>query len=57
MGIDDKAKNAAESLTGKGKESLGKVTGDRSMRAEGKADQSKASLKKAWESLKDAFKR
>ena len=57
MGIGDKAKNAAEDLTGKGKEGLGDATGDDEMKAEGKTDQSKASLKKAGENVKDAFKK
>jgi uncharacterized protein YjbJ (UPF0337 family) len=57
MGIGDKAKNAAEDLTGKGKEGLGDATGDDELKAEGKTDQSKASLKKAGENVKDAFKK
>jgi uncharacterized protein YjbJ (UPF0337 family) len=57
MGIGDKAKNAAEDLSGKGKEGLGDATGDDEMKAEGKTDQSKANLKKAGENVKDAFKK
>lgn len=57
MGIGDKAKQKAEKRTGKGKEGLGKVTGNDELRAEGKADQSKASLKQAGENVKDAFKK
>ena len=56
MGIGDKAKHAAEDLTGKGKEGVGNATGDDEMKAEGKTDQSKASLKKAGDNIKDAFK-
>ncbi|MDQ2849831.1 MAG: CsbD family protein [Actinomycetota bacterium] len=56
MGIADKAKNAAQDLGGKGKEAAGKVTGDDSTTAEGQADQSKASVKKAGENIKDVFK-
>ncbi|MDM8085361.1 CsbD family protein [Cellulomonas cellasea] len=56
MGIDDKAKNAAEDLTGKGKEAAGKATGDEQLEAEGRGDQVKADLKKAGEKIKDAFK-
>ena len=56
MGIGDKAKNAAEDLTGKGKEGVGDATGDDKLKAEGKTDQSKASLKKAGDNVKDAFK-
>jgi uncharacterized protein YjbJ (UPF0337 family) len=57
MGIGDKAKHTAEDLTGKSKEGVGDATGDESMKAEGKSDQSKASLKKAGENVKDAFKK
>ncbi len=57
MGLDDKIKNKAEEVKGKGKESTGEATGDRDMQAEGQTDQSKANLKKAGESVKDAFKK
>ncbi len=56
MGIADKAKNAAQDLQGKGKEAAGDATGDDSKKAEGQADQGKASAKKAGENIKDAFK-
>jgi uncharacterized protein YjbJ (UPF0337 family) len=56
MGLDDKIKNAAEDLTGKGKEAAGKHTGNESLEAEGQADQTKANLKQAGENVKDAFK-
>ncbi len=57
MGIADKAKNAAEDLAGKAKEVIGDVTNDDSLKAEGKKDQGKASVKKAGENVKDAFKK
>jgi len=56
MGVDDKAKNAAEDTIGKGKEAVGKATDDESLEAEGKTDQAKAKLKKAGENVKDIFK-
>lgn len=56
MGTDDKIRNAGEDLGGKAKESAGRATGDESLEAEGKSDQSKASIKKAAENVKDAFK-
>ncbi|MCW2826480.1 MAG: CsbD family protein [Marmoricola sp.] len=56
MATEDKAANKAEDLKGKVKETTGKVTGDDSMETEGKADQSKSSLKQAGENIKDAFK-
>lgn len=56
MGVDDKFKNKAEEVQGKAKETTGEATGDDSLRAEGKTDQSKANLKQAGENVKDAFK-
>lgn len=56
MSAEDKIKNAAEDLTGKAKEATGKVTGNEKLEAEGQADQAKASVKKAGENVKDAFK-
>ncbi|ORV45339.1 general stress protein CsbD [Mycolicibacter engbaekii] len=56
MGLTDKAKNAAQDVTGKAKEAAGKVTGDDKLRNEGKADQGKSNLKKAGENVKDAFR-
>lgn len=55
MGLDDKIKNAAQDLAGKAKETVGKVTDNEKLEAEGKADQAKASVKKAGENAKDAF--
>ena len=57
MGLDDKIKNAAENLGGKGKEATGEATGDDRLRAEGKGDQAKSDLKQAGEKVKDAFKK
>jgi uncharacterized protein YjbJ (UPF0337 family) len=56
MSGTDKAKNKAEELGGKAKEGVGKATGDRSLEAEGNADQVKGNLKQAGEKVKDAFK-
>lgn len=56
MGLDDKIKNTAESVTGHAKEETGRHTGDRDLEAEGKGDQTKANLKQAGENIKDAFK-
>ena len=55
MGTEDKAKNKAEDALGKGKEKLGDVTNDDSMKREGKRDQSKSDMKQAGEKVKDAF--
>ena len=56
MGIADKAKKAAEDLAGKAKEAAGSATGNEELKAEGKADQTKASAKKTGENVKDTFK-
>jgi uncharacterized protein YjbJ (UPF0337 family) len=52
----DKAKNKAEELQGQGKETVGRATDDHDLEAEGKADQTKGSLKQAGEKVKDAFR-
>ena len=56
MGLADKAQNAGEKLTGKAKEAAGDASGDESLKAEGRADQTGASLKQAGENVKDALK-
>ena len=56
MGLDDKLKNAAQDLQGKGKQAAGKATDDERLEAEGKGDQVSANLKQAGEKVKDAFK-
>lgn len=54
MSFTDKVKNKAENAVGVAKEKTGEATGDRELQVEGKAEQSKASLKDAGEKLKDA---
>ncbi|MGA1835980.1 CsbD family protein [Herbiconiux sp. 11R-BC] len=56
MSASDKIKNAAQDIKGKVEEAVGKVTGDDSKVAEGKADQTAASAKKAGENVKDIVK-
>ena len=56
MSFVDKAKDKAEELIGKVKESAGEATGDEGLKAEGKTDQIKANLKQAGEKIKDALK-
>lgn len=53
MGIADKAKNAAQDLTGKAKEAIGEATNNERLEAEGKADQAEAKAKKTGENIKD----
>lgn len=55
MGVEDKAKNTAQQLKGKVKESVGSVTGEPDLQREGRADQAKGDLKQAAEKVKDAL--
>ena len=57
MATTDKAKNTAQQANGKLKETVGKVSGNDTLRAEGKTDQVKGNVKQAGERLKDAFKK
>ncbi|RYJ01247.1 MAG: CsbD family protein [Actinomycetales bacterium] len=57
MGIVDKAKNTAEKLTGQAKEAVGDATNNDDLKAEGKKDQAKGSVKNAAEDVKDVFKK
>jgi uncharacterized protein YjbJ (UPF0337 family) len=56
MGADDKIQNMAEKAGGKVKETVGKVTDNERLEAEGRADQAKSDVKQAGEKVKDAFK-
>lgn len=53
MGFDDKAKHKVEDMVGRGKEATGAATDDDSLRAEGKADQTKAGIKDKVTDIKD----
>lgn len=57
MGTDDKIDNKGDDLRGKAKETIGKVTGDDELEAQGDRDQRKSSIKQAGENIKDAFKK
>ena len=57
MGIDDKAKNAAQEAKGKIKEGYGDMTDNPELQAEGKIDQAVANVKQAGDDIKDAFKK
>lgn len=56
MGLDDKIKNKTQEMTGSAKEKVGDWTGDESLQAEGKKDETVANLKQAGENVKDAFR-
>ncbi len=55
MSAMDKLKNKVQELKGTGKERVGGATGDESLQAEGKSDQTKGNLKDAGEKVKDVF--
>ena len=55
MGDEAKAENKKDELWAKGKEAVGKATGDDELENQGKFDQTKANLKQAGEKVKDAF--
>jgi uncharacterized protein YjbJ (UPF0337 family) len=55
MGIDDKMDNAADRVTGRGKEVVGAATDDEDLRAEGRGQQTEADMKDAGEQAKDAL--
>ena len=53
--LTDKAKGAANSLTGKAKEAIGKESNDASLTAEGQAQQVKSGVQNAVGTVKGAF--
>jgi uncharacterized protein YjbJ (UPF0337 family) len=56
MSDQDKLKNKAQEMAGRGKEAVGDATNTRDLQAEGQKDQTAGSLKQAGEKVKDAFK-
>jgi uncharacterized protein YjbJ (UPF0337 family) len=56
MSFVDKAKNAVQKALGGAKEKTGDLTGNKDLKAKGKNDQAKGSLKNAGENVKDTFK-
>jgi uncharacterized protein YjbJ (UPF0337 family) len=53
---DDHTKGQGKEIKGGLKESAGKVTGDRDMEAEGKADKTAGKAQRAWGDVKDTLK-
>ncbi|MEU9700425.1 CsbD family protein [Streptomyces sp. NPDC047981] len=51
--MTEKAKGKMEQLKGKGKEAVGRATGDDRMKAEGKTDQIKGKAKEAMGKVQD----
>jgi uncharacterized protein YjbJ (UPF0337 family) len=56
LSLGDKVNNAAQNLSGKIKEVVGKATDNERLEAEGKGDQFASNLKQAGEKVKDAFR-
>jgi uncharacterized protein YjbJ (UPF0337 family) len=56
MSMGDKIKHGAEEAVGKVKEATGKLTGNESLEARGKAEQAEANVKQAGDHTKDAAK-
>jgi uncharacterized protein YjbJ (UPF0337 family) len=54
VGLEDKARNTADTAKGKAKDVAGRITGDQDLETEGKADQVVGHLKQAGEKVKDA---
>ncbi len=51
----DRTRGAANDLSGKIKEGMGKLTGDKSLESEGHMDQAKGKAQKAMGDVKDAL--
>jgi uncharacterized protein YjbJ (UPF0337 family) len=56
MGFADKLTSKVQELRGRVKRNTGEVTGDRSLQAQGRADEVKGNLRQAGEKIKDAFR-
>lgn len=53
----DRIKGSVKQAEGSGKEALGKLTGDRSLQAEGKIKKAEGSIQKAYGKAKDALRK
>ncbi|MEV6963236.1 CsbD family protein [Streptomyces sp. NPDC051207] len=56
MARDKKNKAKMDQLKGKGKEAVGRATGNERLEAEGRADQVKGDARQAKEKAKDTFR-
>jgi uncharacterized protein YjbJ (UPF0337 family) len=56
MSISKKIAHKTEAVKGTFKKTAGRLTGNRRLRAEGRADQAKGNLKQAGAKVKDAVK-
>ncbi|MEU5424919.1 CsbD family protein [Streptomyces olivoreticuli] len=57
MSLGKKFKDKTQVLSGKIKQSIGRATGNRRLRTEGKTDRVAGNLKQSGEKAKDAFER
>ena len=55
--IRDKARNKAQQVKGKVKESTGRTAGDRDLEVKGRTDRKKGNAKQAGEKVKDTFRK
>lgn len=53
MGMVDKAKNALQQITGRGRRTAGRVSGDRKLEARGAAEKIGGDVRQAGENLKN----
>ncbi|ACY99291.1 MULTISPECIES: CsbD family protein [Thermomonospora] len=56
MSFLDKLKNKAQQITGRGKEEVGRRTGDSGLESEGRGERATGGMKQAGERVKDAAK-
>jgi uncharacterized protein YjbJ (UPF0337 family) len=56
MSIAKKISHKAEAVKGGAKKHVGRVTGNRRLRAEGRSDQAKGNIKQSGAKVKDAFR-
>ncbi|WHM40656.1 CsbD family protein [Streptomyces sp. BPTC-684] len=57
MRVGNKIRNTAQTITGKIKGGVGRATGNRRLKREGRADRVAGNLKQSGEHVKDAFRR
>jgi len=56
MNVAKKSSHTTEAIRGRLKKTLGRITGNRRLRAEGRGDQIKGNAKQAGAKVKDAFR-
>jgi len=56
VSIAKKIAHKAEAVKGAAKKTIGRITGNRRLRAEGRRDQAKGNMKQAGAKIKDAFR-